>query len=80
VKNKKLNVRPDIPDIRTRELGHVGGRVVAETFVGLPLGDSSSYLSQDPLWTSDSNYQHSGNFDITELLHTALSSGSTSFI
>ncbi len=32
-------------------LGAVGGRIVAETMVGLMLGDSHSFLSQDPAWT-----------------------------
>jgi len=31
-------------------LGEVGGRIVTET-VGLMLGDSHSFLSQDPTWT-----------------------------
>ena len=39
--------------IKTRRLGPVGGRIVAETFVGLLLEDSSSYLAQDPLWKPD---------------------------
>jgi hypothetical protein len=37
--------------ITTYQLGPVGGRIVAETFIGLLQTDSSSYLSQDPLWT-----------------------------
>ena len=32
-------------------LGPVGGRIVAETIIGLLLGDSHSFLSQDPGWT-----------------------------
>lgn len=36
--------------IKTRRLGPVGGRIVAETFVGILLGDSSSFIAQDPLW------------------------------
>ena len=31
-------------------LGAVGGRIVAEVFIGLLQGDRSSYLSQDPDW------------------------------
>ena len=31
-------------------LGPVGGRIVAETLIGLLLGDSHSFLNQDPLW------------------------------
>jgi len=37
-------------EITTRKLGPVGGRIVAETFVGLLLADSSSYVSLNPLW------------------------------
>jgi len=37
--------------IKTRKLGPVGGRIVAETIVGIILADSSSFLAQDPLWT-----------------------------
>jgi hypothetical protein len=32
-------------------LGPVGGRIVAETFIGLMLGDPQSFLSQHPDWT-----------------------------
>jgi Animal haem peroxidase len=60
--------------VETRQLGKVGGRIVAETFVGLLLGDSSSYLSQDPLWTPDPKYQNAhGKFGVTELIRAALS-------
>ncbi len=31
-------------------LGPVGGRIVAETLIGLLLGDSQSFLAQDPNW------------------------------
>jgi hypothetical protein len=31
-------------------LGPVGGRIVAETLVGLVYGDGHSYLQQDPNW------------------------------
>lgn len=34
-----------------KRLGPVGGRIVAEVFVGLLQGDSMSYLSQEPDWT-----------------------------
>jgi len=56
--------------IKTRKLGPVGGRIVAETFVGLLLGDSSSYLAQDPLWTP--SLAVGGVFGLRELLATAL--------
>ena len=56
--------------ITTRKLGPVGGRIVMETFVGLLLADSSSYLSQDPLWTP--SLAVNGVFGLRELIATAL--------
>ncbi len=59
--------------VKTRQLGPVGGRIVAETFVGLMMGDSSSYLAQNPLWTPEPAYQNSAKeFGLTELIRTAL--------
>ena len=56
--------------ITTRKLGPVGGRIVAETFVGILLGDSSSFLAQDPLWTP--KLAKDGVFGLRELIATAL--------
>jgi hypothetical protein len=39
--------------IKTRKLGPVGGRIAAETFVGLLLANSSSYVSLNPLQESE---------------------------
>ncbi|MEO8372125.1 MAG: heme peroxidase family protein [Candidatus Solibacter sp.] len=36
--------------VRSKLLGPVGGRIVAETFAGLLMYDSQSFLSQDPTW------------------------------
>src|SRR5262245_62174487 len=36
--------------IKTPRLGPVGGRIVAEVFLGLLFGDRNSMLSQDPHW------------------------------
>lgn len=46
---------PVIPPrtIKTPKLGPVGGRIVAEVFLGLIFGDSNSMLNQDPLWEPD---------------------------
>jgi hypothetical protein len=38
-------------DISTPQLGPVGGRIVAEVFLGLLFADPGSYLSKDPTWT-----------------------------
>jgi hypothetical protein len=56
---------------KTRKLGPVGGRIVAETFAGLLLGDSSSYLSQNPLWTPTMAVK--GVFGLREFIASALS-------
>ena len=37
--------------VKSKLLGEVGGRIVAETFAGLLVTDSQSFLSQDPRWT-----------------------------
>ena len=36
-----------------RHLGPVGGRIVAEVFVGLAKGDPNSFLNVDPTWTPE---------------------------
>jgi hypothetical protein len=41
---------PGLFGINTKQLGPVGGRIVAETFAGLLTGDSQSFIGQDPRW------------------------------
>lgn len=38
-------------EITTPQLGPVGGRIVAEVFLGMLFGDNNSFLSADPNWT-----------------------------
>ena len=57
--------------IKTRKLGPVGGRIVAETFVGLLLADSSSYVSLNPLWEPD-KLKVNGVFGLREMIQYAL--------
>ena len=45
----KVPVKEDVT-ITTPRLGPVGGRIVAEVFLGLMFGDSNSLLSLDPGW------------------------------
>jgi hypothetical protein len=68
----KVKIRTTKGDkkIETRKLGPVGGRIVAETFLGILLGDSSSYLALDPLWTPSITI--GGVFGLRELIATAL--------
>lgn len=58
--------------IKTRRLGPVGGRIVAETFVGLLLADSSSYVSLNPLWEPDAKLESNGVFGLREMIQYAL--------
>ncbi len=58
--------------ISTPKLGPVGGRIVAETFAGIMLADSSSYLSQYPLWKP--RYAKNGTFRLADLIAKALAS------
>jgi hypothetical protein len=46
----KIPVKENI-SITTPQLGPVGGRIVAEVFLGLLFGDANSLLSLDPNWT-----------------------------
>ena len=56
--------------VKTRKLGPVGGRIVAETIVGLLVHDSQSYVSQNPLWKPSQG--KNGHFGLRELIQTAL--------
>jgi hypothetical protein len=48
-------------------LGPIGGRIVAEVFVGLVAGDKDSFLSQ-PGWTPTLPSKTPGTFHMTDLL------------
>ena len=67
-----LKTKQGDKNIRTRQLGPVGGRIVAETFIGLLLADETSYFNQDPIWKpGKANAQ--GRFGLGEFILTALS-------
>ena len=57
--------------INTPQLGPVGGRIVAEVFLGLLFGDGTSYLSLDPLWAPKSNL----HFALKDIVNSALGAG-----
>jgi heme peroxidase len=53
-------------------LGPVGGRIVAELFIGLMTGDGHSYLRQDPHFTPNPAFTNaSGKFNMIDLLKAA---------
>jgi Animal haem peroxidase len=54
-----------------KRLGPVGGRIVAEVFIGLLQGDSLSYLKQDPGWTPTLPSVTADTFEMTDLLQFA---------
>lgn len=54
-------------------LGEVGGSIVAEVFIGLLLGDTHSFLVQDPTWQPLSEFKNSkGEFKMSELIAQAM--------
>lgn len=53
-----------------KTLGPVGGRIVAEVFIGLLEGDRMSYLMQEPDWTPTLGSKE-GEFGIVDLLKVA---------
>jgi hypothetical protein len=57
-----------------QRLGPVGGRIVAEVFIGLLLGDPSSYLRADPAWKPQAGHfgcHTDGSFGMADLLRYA---------
>jgi hypothetical protein len=55
-------------NISTPQLGPVGGRIVAEVFLGLLFADPGSYLSKDAGWTP----RHGASYRLKDLVKAAL--------
>ncbi len=54
-------------------LGPVGGRIVAEVFIGLLLYDSHSFLRQAPDWTPEPSFLNKDKkFGMAELIKQAI--------
>lgn len=51
VERVTIHATPPHTKVTTPQLGKVGGRIVAEVFLGMLFGDEESYLSVDPTWT-----------------------------
>lgn len=62
---------PKIDDSTPTLLGDVGGRIVAEVFIGLLLGDSHSFLSQAPGWKPELR-NSKGQFGMAELIKQSI--------
>ena len=52
-----------------RTLGPVGGRIVAEVFIGILQGDPNSYLQKDPSWKP--SLGQGQEFEVADLLRFA---------
>jgi hypothetical protein len=63
----KIPVNQDVT-ITTPRLGPVGGRIVAEVFIGLLAGDANSLLNLDPTWQPKSG----PNYALKEFVNYAL--------
>jgi hypothetical protein len=62
-----LPVRENVT-VTTPRLGPVGGRIVAEVFLGLMFGDPNSLLRVDPKWKPESG----SNFALEDVVNCAL--------
>lgn len=54
------------------KLGPVGGRLVAEVFASLLLGDAASYLHADPAFAPIAGFTRAGKFGLAELITAVL--------
>jgi len=54
-----------------KQLGLVGGRIIAEVFIGLLQSDAMSYLKQDPGWMPTLHSAAIDTFRMTDLLNFA---------
>jgi hypothetical protein len=68
--------------VTTPQLGQVGGRIVAEVFLGMLFGDKDSFLSADPKWKptiatqkTKANETKEGDFRLRDLVAYALGEG-----
>jgi hypothetical protein len=57
--------------VTTPQLGSVGGRIVAEVFLGMLFGDNDSYLSADPEWIPTIG-KAKGSFALRDIVAYAL--------
>jgi hypothetical protein len=58
--------------ITTPQLGPVGGRIVAEVFLGMLFGDNDSFLAASPNWTPTIKSAAPGTFTLADLVNYAL--------
>lgn len=62
---------PDDPATTGRQLGPVGGRIVAEVMLGILRVDGNSYLNRSPNWTPTAPAADASRLTLGELIHFA---------
>ena len=70
-----IPVTPEKTEVFTPQLGPVGGRIVAEVFLGMLFGDKDSFLSRDPAWIPTIGVdpaEVNPNFTLADIVHFAL--------
>ncbi len=69
----KIPVTKPVP-ITTPQLGPVGGRIVAEVFLGLMFGDNHSVLTMEPNWMPKavSSQNKNGRYELKDFVSYAL--------
>ena len=55
-------------NVFSQQLGPVGGTIVAETFLGILKGDSTSYVNVDPTWRPTVGVGTGGRFGLREMI------------
>lgn len=67
--------------ITTPQLGPVGGRIVAEVFLGLVFGDNHSLLTMEPNWTPKavSAQNKNGKYELKDFVSYALGEATAEF-
>jgi hypothetical protein len=69
-----IPVSPPVKSVKTPQLGPVGGRIVAEVFLGMLFADKSSYLCSHPDWkpTIKNANGEVGDFKLKDIVAYAL--------
>jgi hypothetical protein len=70
----EIPVKKEGTMVTTPQLGPVGGRIVAEVFLGLMFGDDDSYLQLNPLWRPKTA-KPDQKFGLKDIVHYALGYG-----
>ena len=71
-REKTAGMNPEDANKTEVTLGTVGGRIVAETLIGLLLADSHSFLNQSPTWRPPTANKTTGEYTMGDFIKYAL--------